>query len=64
MSVIRYHPSSSGGMCEADYGSYVRIEDYEFLEARIAYIEAGERARQAEETRQAIRRAEDAEKRS
>lgn len=64
MNVVRYHPTSSGGMVEADGGLYVRVEDYQFLEARIAYLEAGEIARQVEETRQAIRRAEEAEKRS
>jgi hypothetical protein len=51
-------------MVESDFGPYVRIEDYEFLEAKLALFEAGERARQVEETRLAIRRAEEAEKRS
>jgi hypothetical protein len=46
-------------MREADGGLYVRVEDYQLLEARIAYLEAGEIARQVEETRQAIRRAEE-----
>lgn len=61
MTVVRYHPNRDGSMCEADGGSYVRVEDYEYLVAKIACLEAGERARQVEETRRAIRAATKAE---
>lgn len=61
-NVVRYHPNRDGGMCEASSGPWVRIEDYELLVAEIAYIKAGERVRQVEETRCAIRAAEKAER--
>lgn len=60
--VRRYHSSRSGGMSESASGSYVRVEDYEFLIAEIAYIKAGERARQVEETCRMIESAEKAER--
>jgi len=60
--VRRYIPNRDGGMCETAMGSWVRIEDYEYLAAKIACLEAGERARQVEETRRAIERAEKAER--
>ena len=64
MAVRRYLPNRDGGMCETDIGPWVRIEDYEYLLAKIALFEAGERARQVEEIRRAIERATSVEQRS